>query len=63
MVYSHTKLICDPIELFEARLLEMPYKNGKPDFKNIDFSTYWKIHREFIKATRMAKKIVKFNKN
>ena len=52
----------DPFELYEARLLEMPFKNGKPDFKNVDFATYWKLHREYVKALRLTKKIIKFNK-
>ena len=51
--------IPDPFELYEARLLEMPFKNGKPDFKNIDFPMYWKLHREFIRATRLVKRIIK----
>ena len=40
--------IPDPFELYEARLLEMPLKNGKPDFQNIDFLMYWKLHKEYI---------------
>ena len=62
MFIQHTKMMSDPIELYEARLLEMPFKNGKPDFKNIDFATYWKLHREYVKANKLARKIIKFNK-
>lgn len=62
MFIQHTKMICDPIELYEARLLEMPMINSKPDFKEIDFATYWKLHREFIRASKLARKIIKFNK-
>lgn len=62
MIY-YTQLCCDPQELFEARLLEMPFKNGKPDFNNVDFGTYWKTHREFIKASKLTRKIIKFNRS
>ena len=54
--------IPDPFELYEARLLEMPMTNGKPNFKEIDFLTYWKLHREFIRASRLTRKIIKSTK-
>lgn len=54
--------IPDPFELYEAILLEIPFKNGKPDFQNIDFHTYWKLYREYLKALRLIKRIIRFNK-
>ena len=53
--------IPDPFELYEARLLEMPFKNGKPDFHKVDFKTLYITHREIQKANRLARKIIKFN--
>lgn len=54
--------IPDPFELYEARLLEMPFKKGKIDFHNVDFKTLYITHREIQKANRLARKIIKFNK-
>ena len=51
-----------PIELYEARLLEMPYKNGKIDFHNVDFKTLYITHLEIQRANKLARKIIKFNK-
>ena len=62
MFNSHIKMMSDPIELYEARLLEMPYKNGKIDFHNVDFKTFYRTHREIKKAHKLARKIIKFNK-
>jgi hypothetical protein len=55
-------MVCDPIELYEARLLEMPFKNGKIDFHNVDFKTLYVTHKSIQKANRLARKIIKFNK-
>ena len=54
--------IPDPSELYEARLLEMPFKNGEIDFHNVDFKTFYMTHMEIQKANKLAKKIIKFNK-
>lgn len=54
--------IPDPIELYEARLLEMPIKNGEIDFHNVDFKTFYVTHKAIQKANRLARKIIKFNK-
>ena len=54
--------IPDPFELYEARLLEMPFKNGKIDFHEVDFKTLYTTHREIQKANRLARKIIKFSK-
>ena len=62
MFIQHTEMVCDPIELYEARLLEMPFKNGKIDFHNVDFKTFYMTHREIQKANRLTRKIIKFNK-
>lgn len=62
MFIQHTKMICDPIELYEARLLEMPFKNGKIDFHKVDFKTFYITHRAIQKANKLARKIIKFNK-
>ena len=62
MFIQHTKMICDPIELYEARLLEMPFKNGEIDFHNVDFKTLYITHVEIQKANKLARKIIKFNK-
>ena len=51
-----------PFELYEERLLEMPFKNGKIDFHNVDFKTLYITHREIQKATRLIRKIMKFNR-
>lgn len=56
------KNVPDPFELYEARLLETPFKNGKPDFHNVDFKTLYRTHREIKKAHKLARKIIKFNK-
>lgn len=55
-------MMSDPIELYEARLLEMPFKNGKIDFHKVDFKTFYRTHREIKKAHKLARKIIKFNK-
>lgn len=62
MFIQHTKMVCDPIELYEARLLEMPFKNGKIDFHNVDFKTLYITHKAIQKANKLARKIIKFNK-
>lgn len=54
--------IPDPLELYEARLLEMPFKNGKIDFHKVDFKTLYITHREIQKANKLARKIIKSNK-
>lgn len=54
--------IPDPFELYEARLLEMPFKNGKIDFHNVDFKTLYITHRAIQKATKLTRKIIKYNK-
>lgn len=55
--------IPDPFELYEARLLEMPFKNGKPDFHEVDFKTLYITHREIQKANKLARKILRYNKS
>lgn len=54
--------IPDPFELYEARLLEMPFKEGKIDFYSVDFKTLYITHKAIQKANRLARKIIKFNK-
>ena len=62
MFIQHTKMMYDPIELYEARLLEMPFKEGKIDFYSVDFKTLYITHKAIQKANRLARKIIKFNK-
>lgn len=62
MRIQHTKMYCDPIELYEARLLEMPFKDGKIDFNNVDFKTLLRSHIDIQKAFKVSRKIIKFNK-
>ena len=62
MFIQHTKMLCDPIELYEARVLEMPYKNGKIYWNGIDFKTMLLSHISIRKAFKLSKKIIKFNK-
>ena len=62
MITQHIKMFCDPIELYEARLLEMPFKNGKIDFHNVDFNTLLITHIDIQKAFKVSRKIIKFNK-
>jgi hypothetical protein len=52
----------DPIELYEARLLEMPFKNGRIDLFNVDFITFLISSISIQKAFKVSKKIIKFNK-
>lgn len=67
MLIQHTKMVCDPMELYEARLLEMPFKDGKlhpknVNFKSVDFKTLYKTHRDIQRACKLSRKIIKFNK-
>ena len=62
MLIQHTKMMCDPIELYEARLLEMPFKDGRIDFPNVDFRTLLISSISIQKAFKVSKKIIKFNK-
>lgn len=62
MITQHIKMFCDPIELYEARLLEMPFKNGMIDFNNVDFKTLLRSHIDIQKAYKLSRKIIKFNK-
>jgi hypothetical protein len=55
-------MVCDPIELYEARLLEMPFKDDKIDFPNVDFRTLLISSISIQKAFKVSKKIIKFNK-
>lgn len=63
MLFSYTEMCCDPDELYEARLLEMPYSNGKIDFSKVDFKTFYTTHREIQRAYKLSRKIIKFNKS
>lgn len=62
MFIQHIKMMYDPIELYEARLLEMPFKNGKIDFPSVDFKTMLISSISIQKAFKVSKKIIKFNK-
>ena len=62
MFIQHTKMMYDPIELYEARLLEMPFKDGRIDFPNVDFKTMLISSMSIQKAFKVSKKIIKFNK-
>ena len=62
MFRSILRNIPDPLELYEARLLEMPVKNGEIDFHNVDFKTLYITHVEIQRANKLARKIIKFNK-
>lgn len=61
MFTRHTKMLCDPIELCEAILLEIPFENGKVDFRNVDLKTLRITYREIRKAIKLTRKITKFN--
>ncbi len=58
---KYLTMLADTQELFEARQLELPMKDGKVNWSEVDFKVFYESHREIQRTYRMQKKLLKFN--
>lgn len=58
---TYLMMIADTQELYEARELELPMKDGKVSWREVDFKVFYKSHLDIQRTYRMQKKLLKFN--